>query len=181
MKRIAVSIVAVLSLAFGVGSALADDDHDGLGKPTVETGPVPAWVLASRDAGGSCSKLPANTTITMQTGTFTSKTWSKKDRHGVTTFSNETHSEGTATDLTGHVYDWEYDNEFTINDRGNPDVFSGPMDDSFELDGHGPAHLRNGFKAVFTTDFLSFASFRPIRSFGDPISFPDGAAHCDPL
>jgi hypothetical protein len=54
------------------------------------------------------------------------------------------------------------------------------MVDSFSLAGRGPARHHNGFLARFTFDSTSF-SLQPIHSRGDPISFPDGAAHCDPL
>ena len=48
-------------------------------------------------------------------------------------------------------------------------------------DDHGHRLLNNGFRAVFTTDNATFATFDPIRSFGDPIDFATGLAHCDPL
>jgi len=53
------------------------------------------------------------------------------------------------------------------------------MTDHFSNSGRGPAKLNNGFVAEIT--LLPVFSAQPISSFGDPISFPDGAAHCDPL
>lgn len=206
MKRVAMLGVALLSLVFGVASALADDDADQAGGGTVVTSPVaPAWVISSTDLGGACTKLPAKTTITMQTGTQTVIERVKTNDRGVTTISNFTHAFGTATDQAGNVYQWDYKNRFRIsNTTENPGVFSGRMFDRFSLGGDdsedddsnssgdddddsplgnaGRVRLLNGFVAVFTLDVATGSvSLQPITSFGDPISFPDGAAHCDPL
>jgi hypothetical protein len=208
VKRVAMLGVALLSLVFGIASALADDDGDQAGGGTAVTSPVePAWVISSTDLGGACTKLPANTTITMQTGTQTAIERVKTNDRGITTISNFTHAFGTATDQAGNVYRWDYKNRFRIsNTIENPGVFSGRMVDRFSLGGGddsrddgndssdddddddsrpgnaGPVRLLNGFVAVFTLDVTTgSASLQPITSFGDPISFPDGAAHCDPL
>jgi hypothetical protein len=193
MKRIAVCAIAVLSLVLSTGSALADDGGGG----TVVTSPIePPWVLAHPNAGGACPNLPSTgdaAKITMLTGTQTSITKIRTNRHGITTIRNFTHSFGTATDQGGHVYAWDYKNRFRVsNTAANHDVFSGLMVDTFSLGGgddgdeneddQGGRLLSNGFRAVFTTDFASFATFDPLSSFGDPISFPTGVpAHCDPL
>ena len=102
---------------------------------------------------------------------------------GVTTTINATHTHGTTTDQDGNVYVFNYSNEFRAsNTVANLNLFSGLMTDHFSNSGSGPAKLNNGFVAniTFTPDFSTF-SVVPISSFGDPLSFPDGAAHCDPL
>jgi hypothetical protein len=54
------------------------------------------------------------------------------------------------------------------------------MTDHFSNSGNGPAKLNNGFVANVTFTPTS-SSVVPISAFGDPLSFPDGATHCDPL
>jgi hypothetical protein len=199
VKRIAVLAVTFLSLVLGVGSALADNDDGGSGGGTVVTSPIETpWVLAHPDVGGACSNLPSHTTVTMQTGTQTESTKVTTDRRGITTIRNFTHSFGKAADQASHVYAWDYKNRFRIsNTIEHPDVFSGFMVDRFSLGGseddhhgddddHGHRLLSNGFAAMVTFTFdpdgnvIGFSA-TPSWSFGDPISFPDGAAHCDPL
>jgi len=76
---------------------------------------------------------------------------------------------------------FDYSNESRVsNTVASPDVFTGLMTDHFSNSGSGPAKLNNGFVANVTFTPTSF-SVEPISSFGDPLSFPDGAAHCDPL
>jgi hypothetical protein len=171
MRRIAmVSAIVVIVMAFSMGSA-------GAARPNVETSTV-TFTLSS----ATCSNLPSGTTIT-GSGTERSITAIRTDVSGVTTIMNTTHTHGTATDQDLNVYVFDYSNEFRVsNTVADPDLFSGLMTDHFSLSGSGPATLNNGFVARFTaaSDFSSF-SFQPIHSHGDPISFPDGAAHCDPL
>jgi hypothetical protein len=96
---------------------------------------------------------------------------------------NATHAHGTATDQDGNVYVFDYSNEFRVsNTTTDPNIFSGLMTDHFSNSGSGPATLNNGFVANITVsaDFSTFV-VEPVSSFGDPLSFPDGAAHCDPL
>ena len=136
-----------------------------------------SFVLSS----ATCSNLSPGTT-TNGSGTETSITTTKTDRNVVTKIVNSTHAHGTATDQDGNTYVFQYSNEFRVsNTAADQSLFSGLMTDHFSLAGNGPARLVNGFMAVFTTDFGSFFSFQPIRAQGDPISFPDGTAHCDPL
>ena len=52
------------------------------------------------------------------------------------------------------------------------------MFDLFALTGRGPATLRNGFVSIFVTDLGASLSFEPLLSWGDPIDFVTGAAHC---
>lgn len=195
MRRVIVSAVAVLALALGAGNALADDGDDGEGDGTVVVTPIDTpWVLASsQDPGGACSRLPSGATVTMLTGTQRSITKVRTNSAGITTIRNFTHSFGTSVDEAGRVYPWDYKNRFRVsNTLATPGVFSGLMFDRFSVGGReddegaddddrGDPLLRNGFRAVFTTDFTTFAAFDPISSFGDPIDFATGAAHCDPL
>ena len=131
-------------------------------------------------SSATCSHLPDGTTVT---GSGPEKSITiNKVRNGVATTINTTHAHGKATDQDGHRYVFNYSNHFRAsNTVANPDEFSGKMVDSFSLAGRGPAKLHNGFLAKFTTDFTTLFNFQPIHSRGDPISFPDGAAHCDPL
>ena len=55
------------------------------------------------------------------------------------------------------------------------------MFDLFSLKGRGPSRIRNGFVAMLTTDLASSFVFQPLLAWGDPIAFPEGAPHCDPL
>lgn len=147
------------------------------GGATVETFPV-SFVLTSE----SCSNLPAGTTIE-GTGTMKSITRTRTDASGVTTIANTSIAHGTATDQDDNTYVFLYSNEFRAsNSTADPELFSGLMNDHFSLSGPGPSKLSNGFTARFTTDFDSFFNFDPIiHAHGDPLGFPEGTAHCDPL
>jgi hypothetical protein len=128
----------------------------------------------------TCSNLAAGTTIN-GTGTMKSITVVNTDKDGVTTVHNTSHATGTATDQAGNTYQFNYANTSRIsNSAANPGVFSGRMTDSFSLAGDGPAHLNNGFQAIFTTDGPTF-SIEPLNSRGDPYDFAAGTARCDPL
>lgn len=171
MWRWAVGVLAAVSaLAIGAGSAVAGDP------PTVEEFPA-SFVLTS----DTCSNLAPGTRLE-GTGTGVSITRTRTDAHGVTTVSNVTRIHGTAVDQAGNSYAFSYANAFRVSNTGPEDpIFSGLMVDDFTLAGHGPAHLENGFVAVFTTDFESLFSFRELHSRGDPIDFATGASRCDPL
>ena len=109
-------------------------------------------------------------------------TTTKTGNAGITTIQNTSHANGTATDQAGNTYVFNYSNDFRVSDSvANPGVFSGRMTDSFSLAGQGPAKLHNGFQAIFTTDFSTFATFDPLTSRGDPLDFATGTAVCDPL
>ena len=143
--------------------------------PLIETFPV-SFTLSS----AQCSNLPSGTTLT-GSGIAKSITTERTDASGVTTVINTTHAHGTSTDQAGNIYVFDYSNEFRVsNTLANPDVFTGLMTDHFSNSGSGPARLNNGFVANVTFTPSSF-SVVPVSSFGDPLSFPDGAAHCDPL
>jgi hypothetical protein len=143
--------------------------------PLAETFPV-SFTLSS----ATCSNLPSGTTLT-GSGVETSITTERTNASGVTTVINATHAHGTSADQDGNVYVFDYSNEFRVsNTVASPDVFTGLMTDHFSNSGSGPAKLTNGFVANVTFTPTSF-SVVPISSFGDPLSFPDGATHCDPL
>jgi hypothetical protein len=169
MKRIgAVGLAVTMMLVLGMGSALA------AGGTSVESFPV-SFVLSS----ATCSHLPDGTTIT-GSGTETSVTTIRTDQSGVTTIINATHAFGTAADQNGNGYAFNYSNEFRVsNSVADPDALTGLMTDSFSLAGSGPARLTNGFVANIT--LAPTFEAQPISAHGDPISFPDGTAHCDPL
>ena len=127
-----------------------------------------------------CPNLADGTTLT-GSGIETSIETVSTNASGVTTIINATHTHGTSTDQDGNVYVFDYSNEFRVsNSTSDPDVFSGLMTDHFSNSGSGPAKLSNGFVANVTFTPDSFVVM-PISSFGDPLSFPDGAPHCDPL
>jgi hypothetical protein len=171
MRRLVLSsAVLVTALATALVTALPAG-----ARPLVETFPV-EFTLSS----ATCSNLPSGTTIS-GLGTGKSITTERTNGSGVTTIMNATHAHGTATDQDGNDYVFDYSNEFRVsNTVASPDVFTGLMTDHFSNSGSGPAKLNNGFVANVTFTPTSF-SVEPISSFGDPLSFPDGAAHCDPL
>jgi hypothetical protein len=143
--------------------------------PLVETFPV-TFSLSS----AQCSNLAAGTTLD-GSGIEKSITTETTDASGVTTVMNVSHAHGTTTDQDGNIYVFDYTNKFRIsNTVASPDVFTGLMTDHFSNSGSGPAKLNNGFVANVTFTPTSLTAV-PISSFGDPLSFPDGAAHCDPL
>ena len=171
MKRLAMASVVIAVLVSMTGSAMAKGGHGA----TIDRFPV-SFSMSS----ATCSNLPSGTTIN---GSGIEKSITNtRTKSGVTTMINTSHANGTATDQNGNSYRFNYSNHFRAqNTVASPDEFSGKMVDSFSLAGPGPAKLHNGFLARFTTDFATFFNFDPIHSRGDPISFPDGTAHCDPL
>jgi hypothetical protein len=165
MKRLATLVLAAAALALGGTSALAAD-----GGATVEEFPV-SFVMTS----ATCANLPPGTTIE-GSGTAKSITTVRTDSNGVTTVGNVTHAHGTAIDQAGNTYVFNYTNDFRVsNSAATPAVFSGRMTDAFSLAGNGPARLHNGFQAIFTTDFATFATIDELNSRGDPLE------GCDPI
>jgi hypothetical protein len=169
MRRFAIAAVSIVAFALVAGPAGA-----GGGGATADTFPV-SFVITS----ATCSELEPGTTLT---GSGTEKSVTVvKTNDGVTRIHNTSHATGTAVDQDGNTYVFDYNNSFNISDAGSPGVFTGIMNDHFSLAGNGPAHLNNGFQAVFSTDFTTFASFTPLKSHGDPLDFTAGTARCDPL
>jgi hypothetical protein len=161
------TMVAVLGLAV-IGGALA-------AKPVLNKEDFP---VSFQLTSATCSYLPPGTVIN---GSGTEKSITQvKQQGGVTTVSNESHAHGTATDQDGNTYVFNYSNHFSVSNTGPTDlVLSGKMEDSFSLAG-GPASLSNGFLAL-VHDLFELPAFTPLNSRGDPIDFPSGAPHCDPL
>ena len=81
----------------------------------------------------------------------------------------------------GQVFEVSVNDTFVVCADATPATYIGTMFDLFSLTGRGPSSLRNGFVALFTTDLASSFSFQRLLAWGDPIEFPSGAAHCDPL
>lgn len=174
MHRLATFAIVVVGVLTSLGNTIAEAAD---APPTVSSTPV-TFTLTS----ATCSNLPAGTTVD-GSGTEISVTTVRTDRSGATTIQNATTAHGSATDLQGNRYQFVYTNHFRItNTTAHLDVFTGPMTDLFVLAGRGPANLRNGFVADFTANAdLSKVTFNARSSFGDPIDFPSGVAHCDPL
>ena len=171
MKSFVVAAVVAVSTLAVAEVATAQGEYN------VERSPV-QFSLSS----DTCSRLPAGTTIQGR-GRQKSVTRTITDAStGVTTVVNYTRAAGTATDGDGNRYRFDYRNSFHIqNSAAAPATYSGTMFDLFALTGRGPATLRNGFVAIFTTDLGANASYQPLYSWGDPIEVPTGAGHCDPL
>ena len=168
MRRLALVPVFLMTVLFAFPAGAS---------PLVETFPVTIGLSSAQ-----CSHLAPGTTLT-GSGTEKSITTVRTSASGVTTIMNTSHAHGTSTDQDGNVYVFDYSNEFRgSNTVADPGLFTGLMTDHFSNSGSGPAKLNNGFVAniTFAPDFSSFSAV-PISSFGDPLSFPDGAAHCDPL
>jgi hypothetical protein len=169
VRRFAIACVSIVAFALVAGPAGA-----GGGGATTDTFPV-SFVITS----ATCSELASGTTLT---GSGTEKSITVvKSNSGVTRIHNTSHATGTAVDQDGNTYVFDYSNSFNISDAGSPGVFTGIMNDHFSLAGNGPARLSNGFQAVFSTDFTTFASLTPLKSHGDPLDFTAGTARCDPL
>lgn len=185
MKRLA-SFAAVLVLLVA-GATGAEAANGGTTVSTTRVGfvlaspstpsPEPTWAI--------CPNLPAGAKVT-GSGTETSVTTVATDAANVTTIENATYAHGTATDRAGKTYRFFYANQYRIaNTAAAPDVFSGLMTDAFSLAGNGPANLRNGFVADFTTtmDLSTVSRWSVQLAYGDPIAFIPGpfVAVCDPL
>jgi hypothetical protein len=169
MKHLALAACTVVALLFP-SMAVA-----GGWETTVEK--VPGDFTLSSE---QCPNLPAGTTIT-GTGTGTSVTKVRTDSSGTTSVYNLTVTPGRATDQTGNKYHFLYRNSFLVSKTASDSLFTGEMVDDFKLQGGGPARLRNGFVANFTTNFGDVFILDPISQFGDPVDFDTVTAMCDPL
>lgn len=167
---VAAAVVVVCSLTVA-------DVASAQGEYTVERSPVEFTITSDE-----CSRLPAGATVE-GTGRQKSVTRTIADATtGLTTVVNYTRASGTATDDDGNRYRFDYRNSFHVqNSAAAPATYSGTMFDLFALSGRGPAQLRNGFVAIFTTDLGDNASYQPLYAWGDPIDFVADDPHCDPL
>ena len=167
MKRfLMVAGLVVLMLAGGPGASGAEGADDEV--VAADLGDVSE--TAGRDHGqGHRTETAVDTQIT-------------DPATGIVTVVNYTKTTGVATDNKGGRYTFDYRNSFHVqNSAAAPATYIGTMFDLFSLTGRGPSSLRNGFVAMFTTDLASSFSFQRLLAWGDPIAFPSGAAHCDPL
>jgi hypothetical protein len=186
LRRLPFFVAVLVGLTLASTTTLVEAAGSGA---TRDTFPV-SFVMSSpdtvsADTTATCPYLPPGTTLT-GSGSETAITTRRTDRQGVETITNATHAEGTATDHAGHQYVFNYSNEFrAANTTAQPNVYSGTMTDAFSLAGNGPANVHNGFLAGITITIngtrMSFSFPIDRQSRGDPIEFPSGAPHCDPL
>jgi hypothetical protein len=184
MRRIPLFVGVLVGLSLATTTTLVEAAGNGVTRDTIAV----SFVMSSPDAvtattTATCGLLPPGTTLT-GSGTETSFTTRRTNEQGIETVINATHAHGTATDHAGHRYAFNYSNEFQVaNSVVQPDIYSGTMNDAFSLAGNGPANLHNGFVAGITTNATLTTFSFPIdrESHGDPIEFPSGASHCDPL
>ena len=176
MKRLLTALAGVCALAIGVGNAVGADGGAQISTVSASFAPL---------SSDTCPFIPSGVSFSWS-GPETQITNTRTDANGDTTLSVRSHAEGNATDQDGNEYAFNYSNQFRVtNTVSDPGTFSGTMTDHFSLAGHG-IHLSNGFIATITIAFdengnvVAFSA-DPINSRGDPISFPDGVAHCDPL
>jgi len=168
VKRfLTVAGLAVAMIAGGTGAAAAQTTRS-----------PKSFELSSQ----TCPRLPAGTTV-KGTGRETSVTRMITDpATGLVTVVNYTKTVGTATDNKGGKYRFDYRNSFHVqNSAAAPATYVGTMFDLFALMGRGPSRIRNGFTAIVTTDLAASFVYQRLLAWGDPISFLDGTAHCDPL
>jgi hypothetical protein len=157
-------VVAVFVLAIPATAAAQ-------GEYQVDRSPVRFTITSE-----ACPRLPAGSTVEGR-GRQKSVT-----RTIAGTVVNYTRASGRATDQDGNRYVFDYRNSFHVaNTAAAPATYTGTMFDLFSVAGRGPATLRNGFVAIFTTDLGPTSAFQPLYAWGDPIDFVSGAARCDPL
>jgi hypothetical protein len=184
MRRLPLFVAVLVGLSLATTTTLVEAAGNGVTRDTTAV----SFVMSSPDAvtattTATCGLLPPGTTLT-GSGTETSITTRRTNDQGIETIINATDAHGTATDPAGHRYVFNYSNEFRVaNSIAQPDTYSGTMHDAFSLAGNGPANLHNGFLAGITTNATLTTFSFPIdrESRGDPIEFPSGASHCDPL
>ena len=172
MKVLAVVLAAAATLASGTGVASAAGDGASVDVVQVSFAPL---------SSATCGSVPDGLSFSWS-GPEKQITTVRTDAGGVTTVSVVSHASGKAEGSDGQLYQFNYSNEFRVsNSVENPGWFTGVMNDSFSLSGHG-FHMDNGFLSTFETDLATTFLFpSQIRVKDDPIDFATGAAHCDPL
>jgi hypothetical protein len=129
----------------------------------------------------TCSRLPSGTVL-RGSGRQRSTTTTITNANGTSTVVNYTRARGVARSTRGPRYRFDYQNSFAVtNTVENPALYTGTMFDVFELVRRGRTTLHNGFVATYTTDLGQSNTYTSLYAFGDPVEFPSGAAHCDPL
>jgi hypothetical protein len=170
VKLIVASVLVAVVVLVAPATAVAQGEYQ------VDRGPV-TFTLTS----DGCPRLADGSTVRGR-GRSKSVTRTIAGADGLTTVVNYTRATGRATDQDGNRYRFDYRNSFhLVNSATATATFTGTMFDVFSLTGRGPATLRNGFIAVYTTDLASSAAFQPLYEWGDPIDFATGEAECDPL
>jgi len=130
----------------------------------------------------ACLALPDGTTIRGSGRQKSTTTTTTDAASGITTIVNVTRALGKSRNQDRRRYTFDYLNSFVVsNTAANPAQFVGTMFDQFELVRGRRTTLSNGFVATWTTDLDKSNTYQPLYAFGDPIGFPEGTAHCDPL
>ena len=172
MKVFAIVLAAAAMLASGVGVASAAGNGAFVDVVQVSFAPL---------SSATCGSVPEGLSFSWS-GPERQVTTVRTDADGVTTVSVVSHASGKAEGSDGQLYQFNYSNEFRVsNSVENPGWFTGVMNDSFAMSGHG-FHMSNGFLSTLETDLATTFLFpSQIRVTDDPIDFATGAAHCDPL
>jgi hypothetical protein len=156
------------------------DGHRGTNKVVDVSRRVVTWTMTS----ASCSQLPANTTIT-GTGVLRVKITTFTASNGVITEVWDERADGRAVDQDGKRYHWNYKNDsIETNSVASPQLFTGPMTDTFELEGKGPIEVEAGFEANVVDDRVAGTFvINPVTQYGDPLDFDADPFlnRCDPL
>ena len=152
LKKLVVGALICVAIGLSEGNS-ASAAGNGDGNIVVESNV--SWTVSWEN----CNQLPAGITVT-GTGTFVDIF--------LKSGGDEAQGLGSATDNLGNTYKWHYASHFTAHNSG--------FIDHFNLSGNGPAAYVTGFQAVFTE-----AGVEPVWVHGDPLSFPNGGARCDPL
>lgn len=185
-RRVTLAAATVAALSIGASAAFADGDDDGdggRGYQVVSSISRPSeWTIAP----GQCNQFPDTASVTGD-GWFTSVTRDKINHDGTISRIERDRAEGTATDLAGNTYRWQYAWDSHLrNTLDAPTIFSGKASDSFTLSG-GPLRMRATVSGIWTADYPSLATFSlvPLRVKGDPLAFPynqsSAVQHCDPI
>lgn len=183
-RRVGAIVVAAAVLSGAMATpAAAHDDEEGRGRGRNKTVLVThrdvEWTMTS----ASCSQLPGGTTIN-GTGVLRVKLTTYTASNGVITEVYDEKADGRAVDQNGKRYRWNYKNDLTeTNSVANPQLFLGPMTDTFELDGRGSIEVEAGFKADVVDDrFKGTFGIFEVASYGDPLVFGSAFVNrCDPL
>jgi hypothetical protein len=167
--RFASALVAIL--LFGVA---ADPAHAARKAPASPSSTPVAFTITS----SQCSSVPAGADV-QATGVQTNID-NVHATAGVLRRIITSHAYGTATDALGNTYVWSYSLQQNITSPDGQN-WSGSAVDHFSLTGSGPVHIVAGFVGSITYVGDTITSITASNVIGDPISFDDFSAHCDPL
>ena len=178
-RRLLLASMALAAMAVGAGVAVADGGGDGNGFRVIFSSEGPTdWVIT----GAACSTIPDDAVIT-GTGTNSLVIKERINQDGTATLMFTGKARGTAVDQDGNSYRWSYNNhERATNTLAAPDVYVGPITDSFVLSGQGPLRIRASFLGTITENLgLGTFAIVPTKVIGDPINFATNESHCDPI